>query len=288
MKFVVIDVETANPQMSSICQIGVVGFDGGRSVFADSLLIDPEDYFDPFNQSIHGIGPDRVVGAPTFASAHGWIAERLQGQIVVSHSAFDRTALQRACSRYAVDDVVCRWLDSLRVARRAWPDLPYGYGLKNLADNFGITFRHHDALEDARAAGLIMLRAIEDSGIDVDGWFDRCAAPVSGHRSVARAGDGDGPLLGQVVAITGALSLPRQDVADLIAHAGGDVGSSVTRHTTMLVVGDQDVSKLAGKDRSAKHLKAEHLMAGGQPIRIVQETDLQALIQSGRAYGGIA
>ena len=52
MKFVVIDVETANPQMSSICQIGVVGFDDGSKTFADCLYIDPEDYFDPLNQSI--------------------------------------------------------------------------------------------------------------------------------------------------------------------------------------------------------------------------------------------
>jgi DNA polymerase-3 subunit epsilon len=278
MKFVVVDVETANPQLSSICQIGVVGFDNGRKAFSDGLLIDPEDYFDPFNEGIHGIGPEQVIGAPTFAQAHGWLTERLRDQVVVSHSRFDRTALTRACSRYGVEEVACRWLDSLRVARRAWPDLPYGYGLESLAEAFNIRFRHHDAVEDARAAGMVMLKAIADSGIDLDGWFDRCALPISPHKTVARTHDGDGALLGEVVVITGALSLPRQEVADLIAHAGGDVGVSVTKHTTMLVVGDQDVSKLAGKDRSAKHIKAEKLIAAGQSLRIVQETDLQALI----------
>lgn len=169
--------------------------------------------------------------------------------------------------------------DSPPVARRAWPGRPNGYGLASFADNFGITFRHHDALEDAGAAGQIMLRAIADSGIDLDGWFHRCDLPISGLRSEGRTGDGDGPLLGQVVMITGTLSLPRQEVADLIAHAGGDVGSSVTKRTTMLVVGDQDVSKLASKDRSVKHLKAEQLIGEGQPIRIVQETDLRAPIE---------
>ncbi len=280
MTFVVVDVETANPQMSSICQIGVVGFDGTGEVFADSLLIDPDDYFDPFNQQLHGIGPDQVVGAPTFAGAKDWIEARLQGQIVVAHSPFDRTALRRASSHCGIEVVACRWLDSLLIARRAWPQLAAsGYSLAKLADNFGLVFKHHDALEDARVAGLITLRAIADSGIDIEGWFDRCAAPVSGYHSVARSGDGDGPLLGEVVVMTGTLSLPRQDMADLIDKAGGVVDVSVTKRTTMLVVGNQDVSKLAGKDRSAKHLKAEHLISAGQPIRIVQETDLQALLQ---------
>jgi DNA polymerase-3 subunit epsilon len=281
MKFVVVDVETANPQMSSVCQIGVVGFDGGRETFADSLLIDPEDYFDPFNVRLHGIEPARVVGAPTFAKSWGWIEERLRDQVVVSHSPFDRTALRRASSRYALEDVTCRWLDSLRIARRAWPDRAgEGYSLPSLATMFGIAFQHHNALEDARAAGLITLRAIADSGIDIEGWFQRCAAPIAGYRSVARAGDGDGPLSGEVVVITGTLSIPRQEVADLVHAAGGAVDTSVTKRTTLLIVGDQDVSKLAGKDRSAKHLKAEQMISLGQPIRIVQETDLQALMGS--------
>ncbi|WP_397403787.1 exonuclease domain-containing protein [Phenylobacterium sp.] len=279
MRFVVIDVETANPQMRSICQIGVVGFEDGREVFADSTLIDPEDYFAPFNERLHGIGPSKVVGAPAFSQARAWIAERLQDQIAISHSAFDRLALRQAAARYEVEDVNCRWLDSLMVARRAWPSLAAeGYGLATLASAFGIKFQHHDALEDARAAGLIMLRAIDESGVDLEGWFDRCAAPPRSHKSVARTGDGDGPLLGEVVVITGTLSLPRQKVADLVHEAGGAVDSSVTKRTTLLVVGDQDVSRLAGKDRSAKQVKAEQLMESGLAIRIIQETDLQALI----------
>jgi DNA polymerase-3 subunit epsilon len=82
------------------------------------------------------------------------------------------------------------------------------------------------------------------------------------------------------VVITGTLSIPRQEVADLVHAAGGAVDTSVTKRTTLLIVGDQDVSKLAGKDRSAKHLKAEQMISLGQPIRIVQETDLQALMGS--------
>ena len=42
-----------------------------------------------------------------------------------------------------------------------------GYGLSNVAERLGVDFQHHDALEDARAAGEILLRAIAETGLNV-------------------------------------------------------------------------------------------------------------------------
>ncbi len=63
MDFVTIDVETANANISSICQIGMARFRNG--VLADEWvsLIDPEDYFEGINISIHGIDSAAVVAA---------------------------------------------------------------------------------------------------------------------------------------------------------------------------------------------------------------------------------
>jgi len=52
----------------------------------------------------------------------------------------------------------------------------------------------------------------------------------------------------------------------------------VTKNTTLLVVGDQDISKLAGKNKSSKHLKAEQLISKGQLIRIIKESDFKKLV----------
>lgn len=282
MDFVVIDVETANPNMASVCQIGVVVFEGGREVAAEGCLVDPCDYFDPYHVGIHGIEDRHVRGRPSFAGSYAWLAGYTAGRVVVSHTAFDRTALSQACSRYELDPLPARWLDSASVARRAWPAFAQkGYGLKSLANAFDISFRHHDAVEDARAAGLILCRALDESGVTLDDWFGRCRQPLNGMpRSVRRTGDGDGPLVGEVVVITGALSLPRQKVADLIHDAGGAVEPGVNKTTSLLVVGDQDVSRLAGKTKSSKHMKAEQLIAAGQPIRILTESDFGRLIQA--------
>ena len=49
MNFTSIDVETANADLSSICQIGVVKFVDGTIVDKWSTLVDPEDEFDLIN-----------------------------------------------------------------------------------------------------------------------------------------------------------------------------------------------------------------------------------------------
>src|SRR5688500_14633669 len=73
--FVVIDVETACQRASSICQIGIVGFAGGREVFAYETLVNPQDAFSPFNVRLHGIGPQHVAGQPSFPRLYGTLLE---------------------------------------------------------------------------------------------------------------------------------------------------------------------------------------------------------------------
>ena len=70
MDFVVIDVETANPELGSICQIGVAIFSNGKFSESWSSLVNPEDYFDDFNVSVHGISEAMVSSAPRWAEIH--------------------------------------------------------------------------------------------------------------------------------------------------------------------------------------------------------------------------
>lgn len=52
----------------------------------------------------------------------------------------------------------------------------------------------------------------------------------------------------------------------------------LTKKTAILVVGDQDIKRLAGHKKSSKHRKAENLISNGQPIRIIRETDFKELV----------
>ena len=69
MQFTAIDVETANADMASVCQIGIAQFKNGVVSNKWKTYIDPEDYFDDLNVSIHGVDARAVRGAPTFRDA---------------------------------------------------------------------------------------------------------------------------------------------------------------------------------------------------------------------------
>ena len=280
MSFAAVDVETANADLASICQIGIVRFSDGEVREQWQSLIDPEDEFDGINVSIHGIDETAVRGAPRFGDVASRIASLLAGQVVVSHMAFDRVALSRVHEKYQIPGIQCRWLDSARVSRRAWAQFARrGYGLADIAAHCGVVFRHHDALEDARAAGQVLLRAISETGLNVEDWLTRADQPIDPQGSrPRRSGNPDGELFGEVVVFTGALSIPRHEAADMAASAGCDVVGAVGKTVTLLVVGDQDVRKLGGQEKSSKHRKAEEAIGKGQPIRILTERDFRALV----------
>ena len=283
MDFVAIDVETANAKMSSICQIGMARYSGGVLIQEWKSYINPEDHFDGINVSIHGIDEAKVADAPTFKTVAGILKEYLENRVAVSHMPFDRVAISQASLKCEIIVPSCRWLDTARVVRRTWKELSKsGYGLQNVCNSIGYTYNCHDALEDAKAAATVLLAAMKLSGMDLDAWLIRAGQPVDPNSiggRVSREGNPDGPFYGEVLVFTGSLCIPRSEAADLAAKVGCRVDSGVTKRTTLLVVGDEDVERLAGHDKSSKHRKAEELIQSGQPIRMIQESDFSELVQ---------
>ena len=183
--FVAVDVETACSRVSSICQIGIVGFKDGRELFAYESLIDPKDDFTAFNIRIHGIDPAKVAGQPSFGEAYHRIAGLLSGRVVVAHSSFDKHCIAAASRVHQAPPIHCRWLDTVRVSRRTWPEL-HSHRLNVIAASLGITFRHHDALEDARTCGRIMAHAIAHTGIAVPDWDEELKSDGYAERNWRR------------------------------------------------------------------------------------------------------
>lgn len=283
MDFIAIDVETANADMASICQIGLAKYENGILSEEWKTYVNPEDYFDGINVSIHGIDEFVVKGAPNFLELIDTLRSYLEGTIVVCHTHFDRVAINQATQRYGLSAIECIWLDSARVVRRTWQECAWkGYGLYNVCQILGYDFKHHDALEDAKAAAHILITASNESGLDIDGWLQRVRQPIdpttsSSGSAIKREGNPEGTFYGEVLVFTGALEIPRREAADIAASIGFQVASGVTKKTTLLVVGDQDIKRLAGHEKSSKHRKAENLIESGIPIRILKESDFEEL-----------
>jgi DNA polymerase-3 subunit epsilon len=291
MNFVAFDVETANANRSSICQMGLVRFKEGLVTEKHSMLIDPEEWFDGINISIHGITEEAIKGKPNFEQCSKEIFSFIGDATVVHHTSFDRTALIRASSKYEIEVPEFKWIDSARVARRTWQEVQHrGYGLKNLADRLGIEFQHHDATEDAEACGKVFVEAMRTSGKDLDSWSDRLSrrerSGISGGREIAQDGNPDGPHFGEVIVFTGTASRgARADIAPHAAALGYEVQEKVLMKVAKekpvtVVLCEQDPVKLRGKKKSKSHANAEKWKKKGLEIEIVVEDDFWAMAEA--------
>ena len=170
MTFNAIDVETANQNRGSICQIGICSVINGEICDQWETLVNPETYFIPSNVRIHGIRDADVKTGPTLPVIYSELCKRVQGSILVHHSAFDKTAFEQAASKYNLHPLPVRWLDCIKIAKRVWPQFEssFGYGLKPLANYFGIQFQHHHAVEDASASAFIAVRACRETGLNIE------------------------------------------------------------------------------------------------------------------------
>lgn len=159
-RFFALDVETANNDRGSICQIGVACVRLDNSIETWMTYVDPQVDSWVFTY-LHGISGRTVKGAPTFAEVLPVLRDALAGHIVYQHSSFDRSAVAAACGNSGLSIPQWDWRDSVHVARNAWPELRGngGHGLASLKQHLGLKFDHHDAGEDARAAAEVVLRA---------------------------------------------------------------------------------------------------------------------------------
>lgn len=159
-RFFALDVETANHDRGSICQIGVACVRPDSSIETWVTYVDPQVDRWVFTY-LHGISARTVQGAPTFAEVLPVLQDALSGATIYQHSGFDRSAVAAACINCGLPIPQWEWHDSVHVARAAWPELRGngGHGLASLKQHLGLVFEHHDAGEDARAAAEVVLHA---------------------------------------------------------------------------------------------------------------------------------
>src|SRR5207249_3044220 len=76
---------------------------------------------------------------------------------------FDMSVLRYVIADYNLPQAEFPYSCTRLIGQKAWPGL-ISYSLSTVADRLGIVFKHHDALEDARASAEIAIRACIDAG----------------------------------------------------------------------------------------------------------------------------
>lgn len=168
MLFTCIDFETANHSDASICSAGVAVFDNGQLVESRDWLVRPpkgQGYFRPDFIDVHHLTWFDVKDAPEFPAIAPQLLERIaRSDAVVAHNAqFDTAKLRGTLAHFGLACPEFPTLCTMRLARRVWPHLPH-HTLDALCAHIGHEFKHHDAREDAEAAGRLLLAMMAQTG----------------------------------------------------------------------------------------------------------------------------
>ena len=159
MKLCGLDFETANSCSGSICSVGAAVVENGVVLERKEFLIKPHrsiDYMSMFCQDVHGISYEDLRESPEFFKVWQSVKTMLVSAdcVVIHNASFDLRHLRKALEIYDLPQVEFSYVCSLKLCRHHFPELP-GHSLADMADRFGISFLHHDALEDAETCAKI-------------------------------------------------------------------------------------------------------------------------------------
>ncbi len=173
--FVVFDVETTSrdAKIGSLVEIAAVKVHGGKIADRWSTLVDPGQPI--VGHQLHGLTDKDVKGAPAPAeAARQFLAWAGDATLVGHNVGFDLGFLEAALGDGTRIEQG-RYLDTLTLAREAWPDQDV-FKLADLTAFFGLEPRPtHRALPDAEATAELLLLLAKDLPVRADA-FKKAAA----------------------------------------------------------------------------------------------------------------
>jgi DNA polymerase-3 subunit epsilon len=303
LDFVSIDFETANNNRSSACALGIVIVKGGMIKDEHYFLIDPEEDFDDYCIQIHGITPSLVKGKPTFKLLWESIEPYFSENLIVAHNAsFDMSVFRYSLNKANIPFPALKYFCTYILSKKLLTGLS-SYRLDVVAEHFGIAFKHHNALEDARTAALIMLKYLESLShtnletaatslgfnhgeLSHNGYKPFGTAASYGEKIRSKdivTGNSEfnesHPLFGKSIAFTGTLSsMSRQSAMQNVVDVGGICADSVNKQVNFLIVGFRDFTLYSNGEKSTKLKKAEQYITSGQDLEIISEDDFLRMI----------
>lgn len=222
-----------------------------------------------------------------FASKYGLdidgLGEKLVAQLIdhglVSNVAdlYDLTKEQLVDLERMADKSAQNILDAIAASKRCTlARFIYALGIPQVGEHMASVLAEHfgsiEHLENATADELLAVRDVgPETAEEIRAFFSvkqnrEVIARLlkAGVHPVAERRPRSGKLAGKTLVLTGALSVPRDEVARTIAAHGGRVASSVSKNTDYVVVGEEAGSKL---DKARK-----------LGVAILNEQELQRLL----------
>ncbi len=179
-KITYFDVEYANSENKSICQIGVMceDYETGDPVYPElRIMVNPEDKFDEYCVKVHGITANQVSNEPNFAEIWKEIEKYFTNAIIVGHNvaSSDLDALAKNLRRYNLDIPEMYYICTLELSKQyVKRHLVENYSLSTLCNYYDIDIdNEHDAFDDACACADLFKTLVSEFNIIIDSFVKR-------------------------------------------------------------------------------------------------------------------
>lgn len=264
-EYIVVDVETANKDVSSICQIGLVYVSNGHIIAKKRVFLNPEVIFDSMNINIHKITARNVEGKLSFPQIFNKLQKILLSCPIYQHSDFDRSAINAVCKKYNLPSISADWRNTIPLFQQTWPNLSAESKLKSLCKHFEIEFKHHDALEDAQATAHLISLALTGAKL-----------PTPKLNSYPKKSNKFGD---EIFVITGDTQRPKIEIIELATSHGFKYHNRMIQKATYLILGETSQRTIdADNEISSKHKDALELKNKGHNIEILKENEFLKLL----------
>lgn len=283
--YTLLDLETTGyGPYSDIIEVAMVKIRANEVLETFQSLVKPPDPISDEISELTGISNNMLTDAPAIEDIIKSIQTFLNGDIIVAHNAnFDINLLYDAISNHLEIDFSNDFVDTLRIARKAYPQLS-NHRLSYLAENIPLENKNkHRALSDCFAT-YELLKKCKSKIIS-----ENISLKSKKHKNITSdirpinefLFDVESPLYGNECVFTGTLSrMLRIEAMQHVANIGGTTSDRVTKNTKFLIMGLQDYSKFVDGNESFKTKVAKELAGAGQDIHLISEAIFYDIIST--------
>lgn len=289
--YTIVDLETTglSPATDVIIEVAAFKYKNNELTDKYTTLIKPIDkdtetviHIDDFVTNLTGITNEMVSTAPTFKEISKDLYDFLSKEVIVGHNVnFDVNFLRE--NFLSLDmPFPNNYVDTLRLARRLFPELPH-HRLSDLSDHFGLKGVDHRAVGDVKMTKEVLeifRNHVRENNINLADFLNH---RLDLKKIVVSKPDNLDPshmFYGKNIVFTGALEkYTRAEAAQIVVNIGGICQNGINKSTNFLVIGDMDAKTIKdGKSKKVK--KAEEKILEGQDLQILTESVFYDLIEN--------
>lgn len=289
--YIVVDIETTgyDTKCCNIIEISAIKIINNEIIDTFSYLVNPLSHIPDFISNLTGITDEMVKDSPTLDFVIPKFKDFVSDFILVGHNvSFDINFLYDSYIRILNEPLRNNFINTLRIARNLFPEFAH-HRLKDLAEYFNIDYSNaHRALFDCELTNYCFVqfkKIILNKYGDIDTYINNFHINTSKKKKYIEylppviTADTSNPFYDKICVFTGSLEkLLRQDAMRIVEQLGGQCGTSVTKKTNYLILGNNSFCTEIKDGKSSKHKKAELLIEQGQDLQIISENTFYDMI----------